>query len=222
MLGRILRARARLFLAILVGLISIPLIRPHLAGVSGTLACWDIGVLAYLLLAAQMFATVDPEHMPANAERQQEGEWTIFSITVATIVASVAAIISEFSVAKGASGDTRGLHVALVGATLLLSWLMTHTSFTFRYAHEYYSTTEGVPSDPKSGVDGGLEFPEEPLPDYFDFFYFAIVLGMTFQVSDVQITSRKFRRMATVHGLLSFLFNTIILALTINIIAGLL
>ncbi len=72
------------------------------------------------------------------------------------------------------------------------------------------------------GIVGGLEFPGERRPDYLDFMYFALVLGMTFQVSDVQITSRKFRRLAAVHGLLSFLYNTIILALTLNIAAGLL
>ena len=71
-------------------------------------------------------------------------------------------------------------------------------------------------------MDGGLQFPGDDLPDYFDFFYFALVLGMTFQVSDVQITARKLRRLATAHGLLGFLFNTIILALTVNIAAGLL
>lgn len=222
MLGRLVRARPRLFLAILIGLISIPLVTPGHAAISGALVCWDIGVAAYLLLAAQLFFTVDPDHMPANAERQQEGEWTIFGITVAAIVASFLAIIGEFSIAKTIKGEAQALHVGLVGATLLLSWLMTHTSFAFRYAHEYYTTTEGLASKIPSGVDGGLEFPSEPLPDYLDFFYFSLVLGMTFQVSDVQITSRKYRRMASVHGLLSFLFNTIILALTINIIAGLL
>jgi uncharacterized membrane protein len=94
---------------------------------------------------------------------------------------------------------------------------MTHTTFAFRYAHEYYEAAPG-----SSKVDGGLEFPGEDQPDYLDFMYFSLVLGMTFQVSDVQITSRKLRRLATVHGLLSFLFNTIILALTVNIAAGLL
>ncbi len=94
---------------------------------------------------------------------------------------------------------------------------MTHTTFAFRYAHEYYEAPAGAEK-----VDGGLQFPGEEQPDYLDFLYFSMVLGMTFQVSDVQITSRKFRRLATVHGLLSFLFNTIILALTVNIAAGLL
>jgi uncharacterized membrane protein len=104
-----------------------------------------------------------------------------------------------------------------VAFTLLASWLMMQASFALRYAHEYYSRSPGRPD-----IDGGLSFPSEDHPDYMDFMYFALVLGMTFQVSDVQITSRKLRRLAALHGLLSFLFNTIIVALTVNLAAGLL
>ena len=219
MLRRIIRARARLFGAILIGLLSIPLVSANLGGITRALVCWDIGVIAYLVLAAQLFFPERPEQMPAHAKRQQEGEWTIFAITLAALVFSFVAIIGEFSLAKTTKGDAQLVHVVLVGATLLLSWLMTHTSFAFRYAHEFYSSSDGADAN---AVDGGIEFPKEPLPDYLDFFYFSLVLGMTFQVSDVQITARKFRRLASVHGLLSFLFNTIILALTINIVAGML
>jgi uncharacterized membrane protein len=94
---------------------------------------------------------------------------------------------------------------------------MTHASFAFRYAHEYYQTDSDSP-----GINGGLEFPGETRPDYLDFLYFALVIGMTFQVSDVEISSRPLRRLAMVHGLLSFLFNTIIVALTVNLAAGML
>jgi uncharacterized membrane protein len=216
-LWRILRARARLFAAVAIGLIAVPLVPAQLGPITKSVLCWDIGVLAYLILAAQLFLTERPEQMPAHAKRQEEGEWTIFGITLAVVTFSFIAIIGEFSLAKAAKPGVQALHVALVCTTLLLSWLMTHTSFCFRYAHEFYTKP-----DDDGDVDGGLAFPNEKLPDYLDFFYFSLVLGMTFQVSDVQITSRKFRRLASVHGLLSFLFNTIILALTINIIAGML
>jgi len=99
---------------------------------------------------------------------------------------------------------------------LFLSWLVTHVTFAFRYAHEFYAKDLGGPD-----VDRGLEFPGETAPDYLDFLYFSLVLGMTFQVSDVQITSRKFRRVAALHGLIGFLFNTVIVAFTVNIAAGL-
>ncbi len=151
-----------------------------------------------------------------DAARQQEGEWTIFSLTIAAAVFSLVAVFDEFANTNGLSAEQKSLRVVLVVVTLLASWLMTHTSFALRYAHEYYSHDEGG-----TDFDRGLEFPGERWPDYLDFLYFVLVLGMTFQVSDVQITARKMRRLATVHGLLSFLFNTIILALTVNIAAGL-
>ena len=126
-------------------------------------------------------------------------------------------MISEFAnISKDAPALQRNLHVLLVAVTLFVSWLMTQTTFAFRYAHEYYELR-----DDTGGHCEGLDFPGERHPDYLDFLYFSLVLGMTFQVSDVQITARKFRRMAAAHGLLSFLFNTIILALTVNIAAGL-
>jgi uncharacterized membrane protein len=180
------------------------------------LLAWDLGVLVFLLLAAQLFVSEPPELMPAAAEAQQEGEWTIFGITLAVVVVSFVAVSSEFSGIKNGEPEGQAWKVALVAFTLFLSWLMTHVTFAFRYAHEFYARDTGGPD-----VDRGLDFPKEKQPDYLDFLYFALVLGMTFQVSDVQITSRKLRRVSTLHGLLSFLFNTVIVALTVNIAAGL-
>ena len=171
----------------------------------------------FLVLSGHLFATEPAARMQANAEAQQEGEWTIFWLTLGVVIVSFVVVTGEFSFLKSLSGWWRKLDVALVAVTLLASWLMTHVSFAFRYAHEYYARSGDGPE-----IDGGLEFPEEKQPDYLDFMYFSLVLGMTFQVSDVQITSRKLRRVATLHGLLSFLFNTIIVALTVNIAAGLL
>ena len=169
-------------------------------------------------IAGFLFSTEHLDHMAEDAAAQQEGEWTIFWLTVAVVTFSFAAILGEFAnIDKDMPAAQRNLHVSLVAFTLFVSWLMTHTTFAFRYAHEYYEV-----DDSSEGISGGLEFPGEKRPDYLDFMYFSLVLGMTFQVSDVQITSRKFRRVAAVHGLLSFLFNTIILALTVNIAASLL
>ena len=132
------------------------------------------------------------------------------------VVVSFAAVSSEFTAIKTGPPEQRILKVALVAVTLFLSWLMTHVTFALRYAHEFYAKDNGGPD-----VDRGLEFPGEKSPDYLDFLYFSLVLGMTFQVSDVTITSRKFRRVATLHGLVGFLFNTVIVAFTVNIAAGL-
>ena len=212
---RIVRGRPRLFAGTLFGLLVGALLPQHLSLLTRGLVAWNAGGLAFLLLSAQMFSSERHEDIAADAARQEEGEWTIFWLTVGGVAASFAAILGEFATTKDVAPGVRGLHIALVAATLLVSWLVTHTLFAFRYAHEYYERgSDGA-------IAGGLAFPEEQEPDYWDFVYFSIVLGMTFQVSDVQITSRKLRRLATVHGLLGFLFNTVILALSVNIGASL-
>ena len=215
---RVIRGRPWLSLAALIGGLSYLVLRlSALPTVTRSLIAWDIGCAAFLALAAIKFSTEPMERMATDAARDQEGEWTIFWLTIGAVTASFAAILGEFSQTKELPARVRELHIALVAGTLLLSWLMTHTVFALRYAHEYYDNPPGPPV-----TAGGLEFPGRDAPDYWDFFYFALVLGMTFQVSDVQITSRALRRLATAHGLLGFLFNTVILALSVNIGASLL
>jgi len=211
---RAIAARPRLFAAAVLGLVIGVALPVWLHPLTRTLLGWDTACLSYLILCAWMFSTPRPGGIEADAERQEDGEWTIFWLTVAAVSVSFAAIIGEFSAAKGVHA---GLRIGLVATTLFLSWLMTHTLFALRYAHEYYELV-----GPDGAVARGLAFPEDEVPDYWDFFYFSLVLGMTFQVSDVQITSRKLRRLAAAHGLLGFLFNTVILALSVNIGAGLL
>ena len=100
-------------------------------------------------------------------------------------------------------------------ATILLSWSFVHTIFSFHYAHEYYG-------ERRDGKIGGLKFPGDTKPDYWDFLYFSLVVGMTSQVSDVAVTSKIIRRMVAIHGVLSFFFNVTVLALTVNIVSNLL
>ena len=214
---RFITARPRLFGGLVAGLLTYPLLPAGWMVHTRVLCAWNVAVLVYVGLALLLFATAHTERIPEESERQQEGEWTIFGMTVAVVLASFIAIFGEFSDTKDMHGVIKEAHVGLVALTLFASWIMLHTIFCFRYAHEYY----GV-SGPDGAFDRGLEFPDEKSPDYLDFAYFAIVLGMTFQVSDVQITSRKLRRLATLHGLISFLFNTVIVALTVNIGASLL
>jgi uncharacterized membrane protein len=213
---RIVTSRRRLFMALLCGLVIAPFV-PTGSATTRWIGAWDGGVAIYIALALHLFLTQTPRHMAANAAAQEEGEWTIFGITVAVVVMSFVTIVEEFANTSSMHGGSKAIHVALVAVTLLLSWLMTQFTFAFRYAHEYYSVSGDGPA-----VDGGLDFPGEEHPDYMDFLYFALVLGMTFQVSDVQIKARKLRRLAALHGFLGFTFNTVILALTVNIAAGLL
>ncbi len=216
LLWRIVVARPRFWAGVLCGLIAWAVLFRYFRATTTAVLAWDTGVIVFLALTALLFTTERASHMAADAVRQQEGEWTVFSLTIAATVFSLVAILGEFADTKDMHPAQKNLHIALVAITLIASWLMVHATFAFRYAHEFYSKDLGGPD-----IDRGLEFPGERNPDYLDFVYFALVLGMTFQVSDVQITSRKLRRLAALHGLLSFMFNTIILALTVNIAAGL-
>ncbi len=213
-LWRLVRARPRLSVAALVGIATHAALP---ASPFRAILAWDAFCLVFLLAAALMFSIEPMARIARDARRDQDGEWTIFWVTIAAVAASFAAIVLLFTASGAADPAARPLHIALVAATLVLSWLTTHTLFALRYAHEYYDG----PAD-GSRFARGLEFPGEEDPDYWDFFYFALVLGMTFQVSDVVITARATRRLATAHGLIGFLFNTVILALSVNIGASLL
>jgi uncharacterized membrane protein len=218
LLVNIVRAHKRTFSGLVIGLVAYWLIGPPLGtslhGGQRVIAAWDIGSLAFLLLCALWFITTPPSGMPANADAQQEGEWSVFAITLVGVSISFGAIIIGFANSKDLSEHMRELHVALVALTLLVSWMVMQATFAMRYAHEYYQRSDGAK------IDGGLQFPSDDEPDYWDFTYFSVVLGMTFQVSDVQITSRKLRRVATMHGFLGFVFNTVIIAVTVNIASG--
>lgn len=206
-----LRARPHLAIGALCGLAAAPALAATLPGLTGGIMAWDIGCAVYLGLNLLMASREHLARMATDAARQQEGQSTILWLTMGAIAASFAAITEEFSALKQHPHSAAALRVALLAVTLLLSWLMTHTVFALRYAHEYYA------AGPDRGPRRGLDFPGEQAPDYWDFFYFALVLGMTFQVSDVAINARRLRRLATLHGLLGFLFNTVILALSVNI-----
>jgi uncharacterized membrane protein len=214
---RILAGHSRLFAAMAVGAASLLVFPAAWSPQTRAVAAWDAGSLLYLALMLWLFLATPIERMERYARAQQDGEWTLFWLVLAGAIASFAAIVGEFGSMKGAPADARSFKLGLVAATLVLSWVLTQAVFALRYAHEFYSRTGDA-----EAVDGGLEFPSEDRPDYLDFFYFSAVLGMTFQVSDVQITSRKLRRLATLHGMLGFLFNTVIIALTVNLASGLL
>ncbi|MGH7068119.1 MAG: DUF1345 domain-containing protein [Acetobacteraceae bacterium] len=214
---RALAARPVLISSTALGVVLYLLLPPAIRPLTRAILGWNGGVLLFVLASVVTFVRANPEHMSAYAAAQEEGEWTIFGLTIAGVTFSFAAILGEFSAIGQHAKGLSALRLILVITTLLASWLMTHVTFAWRYAHEYYAMPPGHRS-----VDAGLEFPSEPRPDYWDFLYFSLVLGMTFQVSDVQITSRKMRRLAMIHGFLSFLFNTVILALSVNLAAGLL
>ncbi|HQT68607.1 MAG TPA: DUF1345 domain-containing protein [Acetobacteraceae bacterium] len=213
MLLRIIRARPRLFTGFAIALVSFFLLPHPIAVTTRAVLAWDIGAVVFLALTLIFFLRSDHTRIAADAEAQEEGEWSLFVLTLGGTLMSLFALLTFAHV--GQKDPHHGLYMTFVGITLVSSWLMTHTTFAYRYAHEYYARSNGVE------LDRGLDFPGEQEPDYFDFVYFSFVLGMTFQVSDVEVTARKLRRMATVQGLIGFVFNTVILALSVNIAAGL-
>lgn len=161
-----------------------------------------------------------PGQIGRIAQEQDSSFWIIFLIVVTAAFISLFTILLLLYGLSSYSRTGLSLHIVLSMVAVMLSWLLIHTVFTIRYAHLYY-TASGRKKD-KDQQPGGLQFPGNEPPDFLDFAYFSFVLGMTFQVSDVSITSSYFRRLALFHGLLSFVYNTAIIALTINIISGLL
>jgi uncharacterized membrane protein len=173
---------------------------------------WDVGVLIYLVWAAIIMASCSTvASIKRNASIQDEGAFGILILAVAAAVASLGAIFAELAVLD-AKSVSYGVYVALAITTVVLSWTFTHTIFALHYAHDFYG--EGAHAK-------GLKFPDDDQPDYWDFVYFSFVVGMTFQVSDVAITQKSTRRMVVAHGALSFFFSTAIVAMMVNIAAGL-
>ena len=173
------------------------------------LAGWDVFALLYLGLIHQVMAQCGVAQIRQRAAEEDEGAVALLVLTCIAAMAALVALVAEL----GDESAVNGWHVALAIATILLSWFFVHTIFALHYAHEFY----GEGRDRKMG---GLAFPGELDPDYWDFLYFSLVIGMTSQVSDVQINSRSIRRIATMHGALSFFFNLGILALTINMVSN--
>jgi uncharacterized membrane protein len=207
---RIVRARPRLFISALIGLVVIALAPNGWWLPTRLLVGWDIGVALYLAAAFQLIAAGDEKRMRRWAALEDEGRFGILILTVAAALASLGAIVALLGHAYAGARDN--LQLGLATATILLSWAFIHTIFALHYAHEYYSE--------KIGRARALNFPSDDAPDYWDFFYFSFVIGMTSQVSDVSITSKAIRRTVVAHGIVSFLFNAALLALMVNIAAS--
>jgi uncharacterized membrane protein len=205
---RVVYGRPRTFAAIAAGIVAFFLLPGSLRLVTRLLVGWDIFAAMYLVLVFTMVFRSGLTHIRRNAVLQDDGRFLILLMTALGAFASIAAIVFEL----GASHrSTPGLVLATL--TIALSWAAVHTAFSLHYAHDYY----------RGGKPGGLQFPsgdQHEDADYWDFVYFSFVIGMTAQVSDVGITDKIIRRTATVHGIISFVFNTALVALMVNIAAS--
>jgi len=208
---RVGMAHPRLFISAAIGVVAILILRTMGFGtVASMLLGWDVGVLVYLVAAAIMMAQCSTVAvMKRNAAIQDEGAFGILILSVIAAIASLGAIFAELAVLK-ADDPHYALYIALAIVTVVLSWTFTHTIFALHYAHEFYGDSGGC-----------LKFPDDDQPDYWDFIYFSFVVGMTFQVSDVAITHKPTRRLVVAHGALSFFFSTAIVAMMVNLAAGL-
>lgn len=180
------------------------------------MATWLCYLATSLMLAWTTILSSHPAEVKYEAHAQDPDRKLVFAFVV---VAAFASLFALLFLIRGAQGLSATIIVPLF--CVAGSWWLVHTVFTLRYAHFYYCDIDHD-TGRGSSRPGGLEFPKEKEPDYLDFAYFAFVIGTTFQVSDVQIGSRKIRRLAWMHGLLSFAFNTFILAFAINLSSGLL
>ena len=205
---------------LLISLTAFCLIAFALTGIAMSLRvaiAWDAAVFIFLWLTWLVIARCHAANMRATVLANDQGRIAILVLGLVAIAASIAAIFFLLEKPKNGSGPA-ALDVTFAAATIACSWLLMHVMFALHYAHRFYRDN---PKTAEEDATGGLSFPGGQDPDYWDFLYFSFVIGMTSQVSDVQVTSRGMRRLVMLHGVLSFAFYTVILALSINIVAGL-
>lgn len=199
------RATGRFFLSVGVGLVAM------LAAPAGTpwqlrsMVGWDATAISWLCLSWHFLIHSDPRTTELRAGDQDPGRFVVFVIAVFSSLFSLFAATAVLRMMRGQSCGSFWVLLALV--SVALSWALTHTAYAFRYAHLFYT----------GDVNGGLLFPGTSTPCDMDFAYYAFTLGMCFQVSDVQVTAPEIRRATLGHALISFVFNTTILALSLNL-----
>lgn len=194
-------------MALAAGVLVCLLLPDSLRLVTRLLLGWDALITVYLVLVYSMMLNQDHSHIRRAAVMQDDGRFVILLVTAVGAFASIAAIVAELGTHRGVG------ELSLAISTIALSWAAVHTTFALHYAHDYY----------RHAKPGGLQFPsgdKDDHADYWDFVYFSFVIGMTAQVSDVGITDKTIRRTATAHGIVSFIYNTALLALTVNIAAS--
>ena len=218
--ARAFMLRPRLMIGIVVGLL-IGLICPaDWRLTTRVLLAWNAGVLLYLALTFIMMVRDDLDRLHQRTSIPDEGRFVILTLSIVAAVFSVAAIVVQLAATKDMAGSDKFLHIGLAATTIVTGWTFIHLTFALHYAHEYASERRNRPEQPER-LRGGLDFLDTLTPDYSDFLYFSFIIGVASQTADVTVCSPNMRRIALVHGIVSFFYNTTILALTINIAAGL-
>jgi len=207
---RVARAGTRVAVAAAVGIACFAVLIITQPWQVALLGAWDLAAAVMVGWIVAVTATMSPSETERFATREDTSRAVADALLVAACVASLAGIAFLLVKASQQHGSFKAVAIGLAVLSVVLSWLLVHVVFTLRYADLYYRDR------------GGIDFNSEEEPDYHDFAYLALTIGMTYQVSDTDLTSRQMRRTATRHALLSFLFGTMVIALTINVVAGLL
>ena len=194
----------------LVAAVAVPFAIAWHGWSEGAMIGFDMAAFIFLAICMPLLGDVGAEAMRDAARRNDANRAGLLALAAIVTVAVLAAVAAEL----GAPGRLPASDVTLIVGTLVLAWLFANSVFALHYAHLYYLPRAG------GGDGGGLDVPETKEPDYWDFVYFAFTLGMTFQTSDVQITSRALRKAATLHSLLAFVFNQGVVAFTVNVLGG--
>jgi uncharacterized membrane protein len=207
---RFIRNRPRLSTCtLLFVLVTVLLAMAGLRAASALLLGFDAGALLYLVTLAHMFSRASTEHIGRQARLQDTGRRATLTVVVIVALVVLVALTTELHAAKAGGASA----VALAAASVVLSWLFVNTAFALHYAHGYYGDD--------GRLQGGLDFPATPKPDYWDFVYYSFVIGMCFQVSDVSVRSRPMRRLTLLHSVVAFFFNVFILAISVSVVGGL-
>lgn len=213
--GRLLWTRRRLWLSVALGAAAWSALTLH-DGIERLLAAWCVFGLAYLLQGIALMLTADDASIEQRARHEDEGAAVILLLIVLAASASIGAVVMELAGAVDTPPDGWGM--ALAGASIATAWLLIHTAFALHYAHRYYIVAHG-----RHNMHGApLDFPGRQTPVYVDFLYFSFTIGATSQTSDVDVASTAMRGLVLAHGIVAFVFNTTLLALTVNIGASLL
>ncbi|WP_174274674.1 DUF1345 domain-containing protein [Sphingomonas bacterium] len=205
---RIAPPRFLLFMALaIVGAIAAI---PSLGWREGTMAAFDVASVVFLISIWPLLRS-EAEQMREAARKNDANRAALLLITGIVMLTVLVAVASELS----QKGGPKPAIVSLIIGTLALCWIFSNIIYALHYAHLFYS-----PAAKDGGDCGGVDFPGTDEPDYWDFIYFAFCLGMTFQVSDMDITASRIRRIVTAHCLAAFVFNIGVLAFTINVLGG--
>lgn len=182
---------------------------------------WNIAASLYILLTARTMAKATDASIRKHAELTDESRFAVLMFCIAAAAACLAAIVAQLGAVKETQGILRAGHLSLAVATIVSAWTFIHLIFAQHYAHEFYILRESEKELPED-ARGGLRFPATAQPSFSDFVYYSFVIGCASQTADVETTSRPMRTLTLIHGVISFFFNTTVLALTINISSGLL